>query len=120
MHRENETKRLTLKKLNDMEKIILFTEENSNESRRSYLFNEWFIFNGMKFRYHIEISNYSNPYERQSISIMKSDGTWQFVGFSNEIGCQEENDYKSPEKWLDIRKRLVNGFDNWLFKVYGS
>lgn len=102
-----------------MKKTILFTIEKNDAKSKTYLFNEWLSFNGIKFLYHIDIRNGWNP-ASQSISIMKSDGTWGLIATSIDIGCYEGNPYISPQTWVEYRQRLVKEFDNWLSKVYGS
>lgn len=101
-----------------MKKQILFTNEQNEPKNKTYLFNEWFEFNGKKFCYHIDIRNGWNT-ANQSIEIMRPDGTWALLTTAYTIGCGEPNDYHSPKNWVGIRQRLVANFDNWIAKIYG-
>lgn len=108
-----------------MNKKVLFV--NNNETYKdyinaeAYLYVEIFEFNNRKFRYVVDFHNGDacGFDHNKCISVMKPDGTWEYVADAKIIGASYGNPYfSSLQEKVKTKDKYVSAFDDYVQKVY--
>ena len=108
-----------------MNKKVLFVNDNENYKDRPdvelYLYVEIFEFNNKKFRYIVNFHNVDacGFDHNKCISVMKPDGTWEYVADAKLIGASYGNPYfSSLQERVRVKNKYVVAFDDYIQKVY--